>query len=355
MAIATTANAQSESFNLNLNKYPMGVILLVMLSVSALLVVVISLVYNSNQLTNDIDEKSEDDNSAYMKNLTSSEIEFLLQNKINNKGNIKKVTLLSSFLLLSTTLFAQDSDTSTTEKSLFSQPGIIIVFVLILIVLVVVVFILTIKANVFLIQFRENQKLRKARILADFISSTDVSDQEDALLIRKKALDYKLQQNELSGTVAPDDDKGLLNNISNSHSLQLFPAKKNPIKRPKIDPELSKLVLWFLGSAIVWLVIATSIGEYLGIKFVAPDADHFSWLTFGRLRPVHTNLVFWAWSTLGIMGLGYYVIPITSNVAIHSLKLGWLALKLVNVSMFVGAISLMAGINNGGGEYKEMV
>src|SRR5258708_5496592 len=183
----------------------------------------------------------------------------------------------------------------------------------------------------------------------------DVSGQEEELLKRKKALDYQLQQNELSGSLIPSDDKGLINNVSNEHSLHLFATKKYHIKRPKIDPELSKLILWYLGSAIIWLVIGTSVGEYLGIKFVAPDADHVSWLSFGRLRPVHTNLVFWAWSTLGIMGLGYYVIPVTSNAPIFSLKKGWLALKLVNIAMLVGAISLMSGLNNGGGEYKEFV
>jgi cytochrome c oxidase cbb3-type subunit 1 len=40
--------------------------------------------------------------------------------------------------------------------------------------------------------------------------------------------------------------------------------------------------------------------EYLGIKFVAPDVDQISWLSFGRLRPVHTNTVFWGWASLAM-------------------------------------------------------
>jgi cytochrome c oxidase cbb3-type subunit 1 len=221
--------------------------------------------------------------------------------------------------------------------------------------LFILVVILVLRANASLIKYREQEKLNRANLLAGYIEQIDITGQEEELLKRKAALDYQLQQNELSGNVAPKDDKGLLNNITNDHSLHLFATKKNPVKRPKIDPELSKLILWYLGTAIIWLVIGTSVGEYLGIKFVAPDADHISWLSFGRLRPVHTNLVFWAWSTIAIMGLGYYVIPITSNAPIYSIKKGWLALKLVNVAMFVGAISVMAGFNNGGGEYKEFV
>ena len=66
-----------------------------------------------------------------------------------------------------------------------------------------------------------------------------------------------------------------------------------------------------------------TIGEYVGIKFVSPDADHISWLSFGRLRPVHTNMVFWGWASLGIIGLGYYVVPTVSNAKIHNIRWGW--------------------------------
>jgi cytochrome c oxidase cbb3-type subunit 1 len=102
-------------------------------------------------------------------------------------------------------------------------------------------------------------------------------------------------------------------------------------------------------------VLGTSVGEYLGIKFVSPDVDHVSWLSFGRLRPVHTNMVFWGWSSLAMIGLGYYVVSTVSNTVVASLKRGWYALILINASVIVGSASLMAGINNGGGEYREYV
>ena len=73
--------------------------------------------------------------------------------------------------------------------------------------------------------------------------------------------------------------------------------KKKAAPRPSLDPSLTKLILWYLGCAAFWLVVGTGIGEYVGIKFVVPDADHVSWLSFGRLRPVHTNIVFWGWAS----------------------------------------------------------
>ena len=85
------------------------------------------------------------------------------------------------------------------------------------------------------------------------------------------------------------------------------------------------------------------------------DADQLSWLSFGRLRPVHTNAVFWGWASLGMLGLGYYVVPRVSNVKLANMKYGWYTLWLINIAVILGTICLMAGINNGGGEYREYV
>src|SRR5690606_36575777 len=58
---------------------------------------------------------------------------------------------------------------------------------------------------------------------------------------------------------------------------------------------------------------------------------------------------------LGMLGLGYYIVAVVSNTRLPSLRNGWIALALINASVLVGTISLMAGINNGGGEYREYV
>ena len=54
-----------------------------------------------------------------------------------------------------------------------------------------------------------------------------------------------------------------------------------------------------------------------------------------------------------MLGLGYYVIPRVSNTSIHSIKTGYYSLILINAAVIIGSICLMAGINNGGGEYRE--
>jgi len=151
------------------------------------------------------------------------------------------------------------------------------------------------------------------------------------------------------------DHDQLLSNVSQETSVHFMAAKRKAEVRPYTDPELTSLILWFIITAVCWLVIGTTIGEYLGIKFVSPDVDHYSWLSFGRLRPVHTNAVFWGWSSLAMMGIGYYVVPRVSNIAITSIKAGWWSLGLINSAVVIGSILLMAGINNGGGEFREYI
>ena len=151
------------------------------------------------------------------------------------------------------------------------------------------------------------------------------------------------------------DHDQLLSNVSQETSVNFMAAKRKAEVKPSTDSELTTLILWFIITAACWLVIGTTIGEYLGIKFVSPDLDHYSWLSFGRLRPVHTNAVFWGWSSLAMMGVGYYVVPRVSNVEITSIKAGWWSLGLINSAVIIGSILLMSGVNNGGGEFREYI
>ncbi len=123
----------------------------------------------------------------------------------------------------------------------------------------------------------------------------------------------------------------------------------------KADPALVRLVFAYAGCAGFWLVFGTLVGEYLGLKFVWPDLGVASWLSFGRLRPVHTNTVFWGWSSLGMLALAYFIVARTSRARLHSIKLGWVSLVLVNATVVAGDLALLSGVNNGDQEYREFI
>jgi len=56
-----------------------------------------------------------------------------------------------------------------------------------------------------------------------------------------------------------------------------------------------------------------------------------------------------------MLGLAYYVVPRVSNVKLANIKYGWYTLWLINAAVILGTLCLMAGINNGGGEYREYI
>ncbi len=247
------------------------------------------------------------------------------------------------------------SQTAQKGNSLFTQPGIIITLVLILIPILAGLLIFSLRLKNVVDKIKDGKDKDEAARFANYLTNLEGDEIDTVLENKKKAAAFRLANNELSGDLAPSDEKGLITHINEQTNMGFVATKKKALKRPNIDPQLSKLIVWFLVSATFWLLFGTTVGEYLGIKFVAPDADHFSWLSFGRLRPVHTNAVFWGWSSLGMLGLGYYVIPMVSNTKIASLRLGWYSLYLINAAVLIGSLFLMAGINNGGGEYREYI
>ena len=293
---------------------------------------------------------------AFLNTLDSRQVAVFLdflKKRSSGPSGTSKLLSLSFLALLSFWSFPVFSQTAVQRNSVWAEGGVIITLILILLPILGGLILMMIKVSHLFRRYKDKQSLEDANQLADLISRADQTVLKQTLMKRKNALDYNLTHDELSGKEVPDDSRGLLRQINSDPELPVVAAKKRAIKRPEVDPALSKLILWFIGCATFWLLFGTTVGEYLGIKFVAPDTDHLSWLSFGRLRPVHTNAVFWGWSSLGMIGLGLYVVPRVSNGPLANIKMGWYALWFINAAVVIGSLCLMAGINNGGGEYRE--
>ena len=319
---------------------------------------------NSNhleKLADRADENAESWFSRLLRDFDEQQLDLLIKRRGTRQGQQgnqgkgatwKKPFLLFLFLSSGLTAFAQSGEAS---GNVWTNPGVLITVTLILIPILIAIYIVAVKVSHLVGKVRTSQIRKDAQKLARSIDELAGEELTQELTKRQQALRFRLSDTELSGVQAPEDKRGLLHHIAEVDSPRFIAPKKKAVKRPDIDPALAKLILWYLGTATFWLVLGTSVGEYLGIKFVAPDADHVSWLSFGRLRPVHTNMVFWGWSSLAMIGLGYYVVSTVSNTVVASLKRGWYGLVLINASVLAGSLSLMAGINNGGGEYREYI
>lgn len=296
----------------------------------------------------------------FISTLNSKQIELSL--KYRKKKSVKsssgqtQKSVILLFILLAFTNFGVFAQSGGEKSgSIFSETGFIITLTLILIPVLTGIILMIVKVKNVARQYQIKKAREEADQFTEYLITLTDEEVEATLRKREEALKYKPNQNELSGDFKPEDTKGLLRNIKSESILPVVAIKKKAVNRPAIDPGLSRLILWYLACSAFWLLLGTTIGEYIGIKFVAPDADHVSWLSFGRLRPVHTNMVFWGWASLGMLGLGYYIVPRVSNAALASLKKGWWALILINTSVIAGTLCLMSGINNGGGEYREYI
>ena len=116
---------------------------------------------------------------------------------------------------------------------------------------------------------------------------------------------------------------------------------------------LARVLTGYLLSATAWLVFATLVAIVLAYKFGAPEFAPGAWLTFGRLRPIHTNDTFYGWACIALVGLAYYVAARSCRTALYSTRLAWVGLALFNFAALAGTVALDLGYNNGDLEYRE--
>jgi cytochrome c oxidase cbb3-type subunit I len=121
------------------------------------------------------------------------------------------------------------------------------------------------------------------------------------------------------------------------------------------DAATARVAYQYLVWATVWLLVGTVAGLLPAIKLNWPDFLPTPWLSFGRIRPIHTNTVFWGWSTMALVGLAIYVASRTSRAPLWSPALARIALWLWNATVFGGVVTLSAGWSRGPQEYREWV
>lgn len=263
----------------------------------------------------------------------------------------KKLLLLFLFPFLSRSVMAESVDTA----GWYTEPGIIGTIALLVIVIMVFIVIMVIRMANLLHRGSKNAELQDRRKLKETILNLKEGEIDRLLTDRKSALNFKLPEKHLSGENEATDKRGILKRVTGNPNNPFFDEKKSNKALQQTSRPLTVIVLAYLLAAGFWLLFGTMIGQYAGMKFVWPDMEHLSWLSFGRIRPVHTNTVFWGWTSLAMIGLGHFVISKTSNTSIFSPRLSWVAFVLFNLTVIIGNICLMSGINNGGGEYREYI
>ena len=115
-----------------------------------------------------------------------------------------------------------------------------------------------------------------------------------------------------------------------------------------------KVVRQFAIMTIVWGIVGMLVGVWIAAEMAWPALNmDIPWLTFSRLRPLHTNAVIFAFGGSALFATSYYVAQRTCHVRLFSDKLaaftfwGWQAV------IVAAAISFPLGITQSK-EYAEL-
>ncbi|NJD26291.1 MAG: cytochrome-c oxidase, cbb3-type subunit I [Betaproteobacteria bacterium] len=114
-----------------------------------------------------------------------------------------------------------------------------------------------------------------------------------------------------------------------------------------------KVVRQFAVMTVIWGIVGMLVGVIIAAQLVWPELNIGPWLHFGRLRPLHTNAVIFAFGGCALFATSYWVVQRTSHVRLWGGPLipftfwGW---QLIIV---LAAITLPLGITSGK-EYAEL-
>jgi len=107
-------------------------------------------------------------------------------------------------------------------------------------------------------------------------------------------------------------------------------------------------------SAIVWLVLAITLGLIQAIEFIAPDAfAGIAWLVFPRIRQAHVNGLAFGWLSMAMVAGWYYIVPRLTKTEIFSETLGIVVAWMWNAALAVGVVGLTLGWTQAR-EYAEL-
>ena len=104
-----------------------------------------------------------------------------------------------------------------------------------------------------------------------------------------------------------------------------------------------------------WFAFATSIGMVAAGYLIAPDfMANISFLQFGRIRPIHVNLVLFGFVTPGLLAAAHYYVPRLLRTELFSQKIGLVSVIIWNVAVVSAVVSLSTG-HSQGREYAELI
>ena len=108
----------------------------------------------------------------------------------------------------------------------------------------------------------------------------------------------------------------------------------------------------FTLATVFWGIVGFSAGVFIALQMVFPDLNIEPWLNFGRLRPVHTSAVIFAFGGNALFATSYYIVQRTCGVRLWGGKLADFTFWGYQAFIVMAAVGYMMGITQSK-EYAE--
>lgn len=138
-----------------------------------------------------------------------------------------------------------------------------------------------------------------------------------------------------------------------SNESQTFSPSSNPYSSghesvraelSEIDASIRTASIFFVVSAIGWLMIGTVFALMAAFKSHQPDfLATYEWLTFGRVRSAHLNAMAYGWSNNIIFAVGLWIMARLCRTPIRNGGLLLIAGIFWNVGLTIGMFGILRG------------
>ena len=116
----------------------------------------------------------------------------------------------------------------------------------------------------------------------------------------------------------------------------------------------NKIVRAFGIASFVFGIVGMLVGLIMALQLIYPSLNLGPWLTFGRLRPLHTNAVIFAFVGNGIFMGVYYSLQRLVKARMWNDTLSWIHFWGWQVIIACAAVTLPLGLTTSG-EYSELI
>jgi cytochrome c oxidase cbb3-type subunit 1 len=115
-----------------------------------------------------------------------------------------------------------------------------------------------------------------------------------------------------------------------------------------------KVVRQFAIMTVVWGIVGMLVGVILAAQLIWPDLTFgLEWLSYGRLRPLHTNAVIFAFGGSAMFAVSYYIVQRTCQVRLWAEKLAAFTFWGWTLVIVLAAVTLPLGFTTSK-EYAEL-